>query len=87
MTGAQNAPKGQDEQQLWPAVYEIRVKGLLEGDYWLDWFDGMTLSVEPGGETVLCGPVADRTALYGLIARLRDLALPLLSVNRLAKRP
>jgi hypothetical protein len=82
MTETQGATQQQDEQPLWPAVYEIRVKGLLEGDYWLDWFDGMALHAEPGGETVLRGSVADRTALYGLISRLRDLALPLLSVNR-----
>jgi hypothetical protein len=64
-----------------PAVYEIKVKGRLEGDIWSHWFDGMAVTPGEKGETVLTGLVVDQAALYGLLARLRDLALPLLSVN------
>ncbi len=66
-----------------PAVYEIRVKGRLYGDHWSQWFDGMTVTVDENGDTVLRGAVADQAALYGLLSRLRDLALLLLSVNRI----
>ncbi|MBN1310372.1 MAG: hypothetical protein JXB30_03060 [Anaerolineae bacterium] len=66
---------------LQPAVYEIRVKGRLEGEIWSQWFEGMTVMVEEGGETTLRGPLTDQSALYGLLSRLRDLAVPLLSVN------
>jgi hypothetical protein len=65
-----------------PAVYEIRVKGQLTGSNWSAWFEGMELTVTGNGETLLRGMVADQAALYGLLARLRDLALPLLAVNR-----
>ena len=64
------------------AVYEIRVKGQLTGSNWSTWFEGMELTVTDNGETLLRGMVADQAALYGLLARLRDLALPLLAVNR-----
>ena len=67
------------------AYYEIRVEGRLEADR-AAWFENMTLSVETpeGGPTttVLCGPVADRAALHGLLSRIRDLGLHLLSVQR-----
>ncbi len=65
-----------------PVVYEIRLKGALEADHWSQWFDTMIVTVDEDGETILRGPVADQAALYGLLARLRDLALPLLSVKR-----
>jgi hypothetical protein len=65
-----------------PAFYEIKVKGCLDGHRWADWFGGMSVTATEDGETVICGPVADQAALNGLLARLRDLALPLLSVNR-----
>lgn len=59
------------------------LEGYLDGNHWSLWFDGMTVTVDENGDTVLHGPVADQSALYGLLARLRDLALPLLSVNRI----
>lgn len=59
--------------------YEIRVEGRL-GDRWAPYFDGMTLRPEPDGVTVLRGLVADQSALHGVLARLRDLGLPLISV-------
>jgi hypothetical protein len=63
-----------------PFYYEIRVKGRLDTDRWTGWFDNLALrSVK--GETVLEGTLPDRSALYGLLARLRDLAIPLVSVN------
>ncbi len=72
-----------DEYTMRPAVYEIRVKGRLDSDRWSQWFGGMKLTVDANGDTVLVGQITDQAALYGLLSRLRDLALPLLSVNRL----
>jgi hypothetical protein len=63
-----------------PSQYEIRLQGRLDGR-WTTWFDSMTISTEPGGVTLLCGEVADQAALHGLLARLRDLGLPLISVT------
>jgi hypothetical protein len=62
--------------------YEIRVQGVLD-QRWSAWFDGLQLSGEPGGVTVIAGEVADQAALHGLLAKVRDLALPLLSVRRI----
>jgi hypothetical protein len=64
-------------------LYEIRVKGRLNGDVWSDWFEGMILTPAGEGETILWGAIDDQAALFGLLCRLRDLALPLLSVNLL----
>jgi len=63
-------------------VYRIRIKGHL-GPQWADWFDGMTLTREANGDTQLYGPVVDQAALYGLLRRVRDVGLPLLSVTRI----
>ena len=60
--------------------YEIRLRGHLE-DRWVKWFDGLTITLEEGGDTLLSGPVADQAALHGLLKKVRDLGLPLLSVN------
>ncbi len=60
--------------------YEIRVQGHLER-HWETWFDGMTLTDKPNGETLLIGAIRDQAALHGVIDRLRDLGLPLLSVR------
>ena len=59
--------------------YEIRLDGHLD-ERWTAWFDGMSVEPEPGGVTVLRGAVADQAALHGLLARLRDLGVPLISV-------
>ena len=59
---------------------EIRVKGRID-EHWSDWFDDLTIT-HADDETVLSGTIVDQAALYGLLARLRDLGLPLLSVNR-----
>ncbi|MDY7080156.1 MAG: hypothetical protein SXV54_25020 [Chloroflexota bacterium] len=60
---------------------EIRVQGQID-EHWSDWFEGLTITHTDQGETILSGTVADQAALYGLLAKLRDLGLPLLSVNR-----
>ena len=61
--------------------YEIRLKGHLE-PRWADWFDGLTLTQESDGTTVLSGSVVDQAALHGLIGKVRDLGLPLIAVHR-----
>jgi hypothetical protein len=63
-----------------PMVYQIRVKGHL-GSQWTDWFEGLTITLEDNGETLLTGPVVDQAALHGLLKKVRDLGMPLLSVN------
>ena len=87
-------PVGQHE----PALYEIRLEGRLH-ERWLVWFDGMTLTniPDPGPDipgtagqgviTVLRGPVADQAALHGMLARLRDFGMPLISVARVEPGP
>ena len=65
-----------------PTVYQIRVTGHL-GSEWTDWFEGLSITLQDNGETLLSGPVADQTALHGLLRKVRDLGLPLLSVVRL----
>jgi len=62
-------------------VYQIRLKGHL-GHQWTEWFGGLTITLEDDGETLLTGPVVDQAALHGLLRKVRDLGMPLLSVNR-----
>jgi len=62
-----------------PTVYKIRVKGHL-GAEWSDWFEGLTVTLEEDGNTLLTGPVIDQAALHGLLKKVRDLGMPLLSV-------
>jgi hypothetical protein len=62
-------------------VYQIRLKGHL-GRQWTDWFDGLTITLEDNGDTLLTGPVADQAALHGLLKKVRDLGLTLLSLNQ-----
>jgi len=59
---------------------QIRVKGHLS-DRWVEWFGGLTIENQPSGETVLSGPLPDQSALYGILNRIRDLGLILVSVN------
>ena len=64
-----------------PMVYQIRIKGHL-GSQWTDWFGGLTITLEEDGDTLLTGPVVDQAALHGLLKKVRDLGMPLLSVTR-----
>jgi hypothetical protein len=62
-----------------PVVYEIRLKGHL-GREWSDWFEGLSIQLQDNGETLLTGPVVDQAALYGLLKKVRDVGMPLVSV-------
>ena len=64
-----------------PERYEVRVRGVLD-DRWSAWFEGMEVTADPAGQTTIAGPVADQAALHGLLAKVRDLGLPLISVRR-----
>jgi hypothetical protein len=77
---------GSTEDQHEPGVYEIRIKGHLD-DRWADRFEGLTITREDNGETLLTGPVVDQAALHGWLRKVRDLALPLLSVMRIERGP
>lgn len=68
-----------DPNQL--VIYQIRIKGHL-GNQWTDWFGGMTVTLEDNGDTLLTGLVVDQAALHGLLKKVRDLGMPLISVNR-----
>ena len=63
-----------------PVVYQIRLKGHL-GHQWTDWFEGLTITQEEDGDTLLTGPVIDQAALHGLLKKVRDLSMPLVSVS------
>lgn len=60
--------------------YQIRIKGHLDRE-WTDWFGGLAITLENSGNTLLTGPVLDQAALYGLLRKVRDMGLPLISVN------
>ena len=64
-----------------PMVYQIRIKGHL-GPGWTGWFGGLTIALEDNGDTLLTGPVVDQAALYGLLRKVRDLGMPLISAVR-----
>jgi hypothetical protein len=78
MSHTQNPTPDPDE----PAGYQIRVKGHL-GHQWTDWFEGLTITHEESGNTLLASPATDQAALHGILKKVRDLGLPLISVNRL----
>jgi len=82
MNETDTAPSAYDE----PGLYEIRIKGHLD-NRWADWFDGLTITLEENGDTVLTGPVIDQAALHGLLKKVRDLGLPLVSVIHVAPKP
>lgn len=65
-----------------PIVYQMRLKGHL-GVEWSEWFEEMTITLETNGDTLLTGPIVDQAALHGLLKKVRDLGIPLLSFNRI----
>lgn len=79
--GHEHQPSTQSEQAV---VYLIRLKGQL-GSQWADWFEGMSITLEDNGDTLLTGPVADQAALHGLLKKVRDLGLTLVSVGQCQK--
>ena len=70
-------PKTNSDQ---PIVYQIKIKGHLSRE-WADWFEGLTITLGEDGDTLLTGPVIDQAALYGLLKKMRDLSLTLVSVS------
>ena len=69
-----------DKPPLNIQFYEIRLKGHLDAQ-WVTWFDGLTITLEENGDTLLTGPVVDQAALFGLLKKVRDLGLPLVSID------
>jgi len=63
-------------------IYQIRIEGHLD-DQWTDWCSGLTITLEENGDTLLTGPIIDQAALFGLLKKVRDLGMPLVSVNRM----
>jgi hypothetical protein len=75
MSSKRNSERNSDQ----PMIYQIRVKGHL-GHHWTDWFEGLTIQLTDNGETLLTGPVIDQAALHGLLKKVRDSGMSLLSV-------
>jgi len=69
-----------------PTIYQIRLKGHLDSQ-WTDWFEGLTITLEEDGNTLLTGPVIDQAALHGLLKKVRDLGMPLVSVSPVEPGP
>ncbi len=69
-----------------PVIYRIRIKGHL-GHEWTAWFEGLTITLEEDGDTLLTGPVIDQSALHGLLKKVRDLGMPLVSVSPVEPGP
>ena len=76
-------PKSDPDQ---PVIYEIRIKGHL-GHQWTDWFGEVAFTLEENGDTLITGPVVDQAALHGLLKKVRDLGMPLISVNGVEPDP
>jgi hypothetical protein len=79
---AMSSPHAAPAQPPGTGQYEIRLQGHLAG-HWSEWFDGLTLTCENDGTTLLRGPVIDQAALHGLLQQVRDTGLPLVSVTRI----
>ena len=73
------------EQFEKPEIYQIKINGILDGK-WSDWFDGFAITSHDEDETILAGPVLDQGALHGLLAKIRDLGLTLISVEHMDKQ-
>ena len=74
----EDSPKTEPDQ---PMLYQIRIKGQLDRK-WIDWFENVTIALEDDGDTLITCPVVDQAALHGLLKKVRDLGMPLISVNR-----
>ena len=81
-----SATDGSTQRPLGFELHEIRVQGHLD-KRWSDWMEGLVFTHESDGTTTLTGPLADQSALHGVLTRIRDLALPILSVRRLGPDP
>lgn len=75
-------PPAPNQEHHQPSRYEIRIRGHLD-DRWVIWFEGLTITREAEGETRLTSPPVDQAALYGLLRKVRDLGMLLVSVNRI----
>ena len=82
MSESSTTAKASIEVYRQPEFYEIRVQGHL-AERWKHWFEGLIITLEDEGVTLLTGPVVDQAALHGFLKKVRDLGMPLLSVNRL----
>ncbi len=78
--------RGERAEPTWSTVYQIRIEGHL-GPAWTAWFSGLSIALEDNGDTLLTGPVVDQAALHGLLKKVRDLGVLLVSVNRLEPGP
>jgi hypothetical protein len=76
MPGEQRSERDPDQLK----IFQIRIQGHLS-QQWTDWFEGLIITLEEDGNTLLNGPVVDQSALHGILKRIRDLGVPLLSVN------
>ena len=81
-----NATHASTGEQNQAGLYEIRLKGHLD-DRWAEWFEGLRFTLQDNGDTLLTGLVLDQAALHGLLRKVRDLAMPLISVIRLDSEP
>ncbi len=75
----QSKPNAETDQ---PSIYQIRIRGHLDRR-WTDWFEGLSITLREDGDTLITGPVVDQAALHGLLKKVRDLGMPLISVNRI----
>jgi hypothetical protein len=69
-----------------PTYYVIRIEGHL-AQHWNDWFEGLSITLEAGGETLLTGPIVDQAALHGILRKVRDLGMPLIAVMQIGPQP
>ena len=76
MRNEQKSARAPDQSK----VFQIRIQGHLSQQR-MDWFEGLTITLEEDGNTLFSGPVVDQSALHGILKRIRDLGMPLLSVN------
>jgi len=78
-----HAPRARQDKAV---IYEIRIRGHLDKE-WAEWFDGLTLTYTSDGQTILTGPVADQSVLHGVLNKIWNLALALISVNQVEPDP